>query len=73
MAREEYESAKSRMAGLEEELRELLVPKDPDDERNVVIEIRAGVGGEESALFAHSLLPHVQYVRRVQALEGLHC
>ena len=55
MAREEYESAKSRMAGLEEELRELLVPKDPDDERNVVIEIRAGVGGEESALFAHSL------------------
>ena len=43
------------MAGLEEELRELLVPKDPDDERNVVIEIRAGVGGEESALFAHSL------------------
>ena len=31
------------------------MPKDPDDERNVIIEIRAGVGGEESALFAHSL------------------
>lgn len=55
MAHEEYESAKARKAELSERLRELLVPKDPDDERNVIIEIRAGVGGEESALFAHSL------------------
>ena len=55
LAREEYEEAKSRLAGLEEQLRELLIPRDPDDDRNVIIEIRAGVGGEESALFAHSL------------------
>ena len=55
MAREEYEDAKKRKAALSERIKELLVPKDPDDERNVIIEIRAGVGGEESALFAHSL------------------
>lgn len=55
MAREEYEEAKARRSELDERLCELLVPKDPDDDRNVIIEIRAGVGGEESALFAHSL------------------
>ena len=55
MAREEYEDAKKRKTALSERIKELLVPKDPDDERNVIIEIRAGVGGEESALFAHSL------------------
>ena len=55
MAREEYEDAKKRKAALSERIKELLIPKDPDDERNVIIEIRAGVGGEESALFAHSL------------------
>ena len=55
MAREEYEDAKKRKTALLERIKELLVPKDPDDERNVIIEIRAGVGGEESALFAHSL------------------
>ena len=55
MAREEYEAAKSRSEALSARLKELLVPGDPDDERNVIIEIRAGVGGEESALFAHSL------------------
>ena len=55
MAREEYEDAKRRKAALTERIKELLIPKDPDDERNVIIEIRAGVGGEESALFAHSL------------------
>lgn len=55
MAREEYEDAKRRKAALTERIKELLIPKDPDDERSVIIEIRAGVGGEESALFAHSL------------------
>ena len=55
MAREEFESAKARMEELDGEIRLLLLPKDPNDERNVIIEIRSGVGGEESALFAHSL------------------
>ena len=55
MAREEYAEAKAAAPALEEKLRLLLLPKDPDDDKNVIVEIRAGVGGEEAALFAHSL------------------
>lgn len=55
MAQEEFETAKARRVALEQELRLLLLPRDPNDERNVILEIRSGVGGEESALFAHSL------------------
>ncbi|MBE6616749.1 MAG: peptide chain release factor 1 [Ruminococcaceae bacterium] len=52
MADEEYKQAKADIARIEEELKILLLPKDPLDEKNVVIEIRAGAGGEEAALFA---------------------
>lgn len=52
---EEYAQAKKDAEQLEEELRILLLPKDPNDDKNVIVEIRGGVGGEESALFAHSL------------------
>lgn len=52
---EEYTAAKKLAAELEEKLRILLLPKDPNDDKNVIVEIRGGVGGEESALFAHSL------------------
>ena len=55
MAREEFESAKRRLEELDGEIKVLLLPRDPNDERNVIIEIRSGVGGEESALFASSL------------------
>jgi len=55
MAKEELADAKERISKLEQELRILLLPKDPNDEKNVILEIRGGVGGEESALFAHSL------------------
>ena len=55
MAREEYESAREEIAQLEQELKILLLPPDPNDGKNVIMEIRAGVGGDESALFAHSL------------------
>ncbi len=55
IAQEEFEAAKARRAELEQALRLLLLPRDPNDERNVILEIRSGVGGEESALFAHSL------------------
>ncbi len=51
----EVEECKERAAVLSEELKILLLPKDPNDDRNVIIEIRAGAGGEEAALFAHSL------------------
>ncbi|OUN20935.1 peptide chain release factor 1 [Flavonifractor sp. An82] len=55
MAREEFQQAKEDIARLEDEIRILLLPRDPDDDKNVIVEIRAGVGGEEAALFAHSL------------------
>lgn len=52
LAEEEYKNAKNACVTLEEELKVLLLPKDPLDEKNVVIEIRAGAGGDEAALFA---------------------
>ena len=52
---EEYADAKRRSEELEQELKILLLPHDPNDEKSVIMEIRGGVGGEESALFAHSL------------------
>ena len=48
-------ASKTRRAELEQTLRVLLLPRDPNDDRNVILELRTGVGGEESALFAHSL------------------
>lgn len=56
LAREELASAQAACRRREEELRRLLVPRDPGDSRNVVLELRGGVGGEEGALFAASLL-----------------
>ena len=55
MAQEEYRQAKADAEQLEEQLKILLLPRDPNDSKNVIVEIRAGVGGEESALFGHSL------------------
>ncbi|MCW8194925.1 peptide chain release factor 1 [Proteobacteria bacterium 005FR1] len=55
MAEEELESGKSRRESLEEELQKLLLPKDPKDEKNVFLEIRAGTGGDEAAIFAGDL------------------
>ncbi len=55
LAQEELADAKARIAALEHRLRILLLPKDPNDDKSVIVEVRAGVGGEESALFAHSL------------------
>ena len=55
LAQLEMSEAKDAIAHLTEELKILLLPRDPNDDRNVIVEIRAGAGGEESALFAHSL------------------
>ena len=52
---EEFSAAKKRSEDLEQELKILLLPHDPNDDKSVIMEIRGGVGGEESALFAHSL------------------
>ena len=55
LAQEEFLEAKDEVERLEQEIKILLLPKDPNDSKNVIVEIRAGVGGEESALFANSL------------------
>jgi len=55
MAEEEYYSSKEKLPSLEEELKILLLPKDENDDSNVIIEIRGGAGGEEAALFAYNL------------------
>ena len=55
LAQEEYQTALEDLPRLERELQILLLPGDPNDGKNVIVEIRAGVGGEEAALFAHSL------------------
>src|SRR5438105_14695600 len=54
-AQEELEKLEPRVAGIEEELKVLLLPKDPNDEKNVILEIRAGTGGDEASLFAAEL------------------
>ncbi len=55
MLKEELSEAKDMIPGLEERLKILLLPKDPNDEKNVIVEIRAGVGGDEAALFASDM------------------
>jgi peptide chain release factor 1 len=61
MAQEEYDTLKVQLVGLEERLKELLVPEDPNDTKNFIMEIRGGTGGEEAALFASDL--HRMYTR----------
>ena len=55
LAREEANMLQAEMEGLEQRLRFLLLPKDPNDDKNVILEIRAGTGGDEAALFAGDL------------------
>ena len=55
LCQETYTAAKKTKEELYGQLQILLLPKDPNDEKSVIVEIRGGVGGEESALFAHSL------------------
>ena len=52
LAKEELNESKARIEELEQELKVLLLPKDPNDDKNVIVEIRAGAGGDEAALFA---------------------
>jgi peptide chain release factor 1 len=66
LARGEVSDLRERIQEVESELRVLLVPKDPNDEKNVVLEIRAGTGGEEAALFASDLFrTYSRYAERV--------
>ena len=64
-AQDEINAAKVTMTNLVDELQKMLLPKDPNDERNILLEIRAGTGGDESALFAGDLLRmYTRYAER---------
>ena len=67
LAKEEILHLTSRRAELDQEIKRLLIPKDPDDERDIILEIRAGTGGEEAALFAKDLFR--MYVRYTEAMK----
>ncbi len=65
LTEEEILSCKKRLEEIEGELKVLLIPKDPNDDKNVILEIRAGAGGEEAALFAYELYRmYVKYAER---------
>ncbi len=65
LAQEEIATAKARIEQLEADLQKMLLPKDPNDERNIYLEIRAGTGGDEAALFAGDLLRmYTRYAER---------
>ncbi|MGI6296598.1 MAG: peptide chain release factor 1 [Armatimonadota bacterium] len=65
LAQIELDELKDKIAGYEDELRVMLIPKDPNDEKDVIVEIRAGTGGEESGLFAGDLLRmYTRYAER---------
>ena len=70
MAQEELKELKERKEELEEQLHILLLPKDPNDEKNVIVEIRGGVGGDEAALFAGDLFR--MYTKYAEA-QGWRC
>ncbi|HQD12544.1 MAG TPA: PCRF domain-containing protein, partial [Chitinophagales bacterium] len=56
MAKAELDEQEKSLPGLEEEIRYLLIPKDPEDDKNAILEIRAGTGGDEASIFAGDLL-----------------
>ena len=65
LLKEEHGDAKKRIEELEQELKILLLPKDPNDDKNVIVEIRAGAGGDEAALFAAEMYRlYVKYAER---------
>ena len=55
LCQEEYTALKKQLEELEQELKILLLPRDPNDDKSVIVEIRGGVGGEETGRFCHSL------------------
>ncbi len=70
MAQEELATLEPRLAEIDEALKILLLPKDPNDDKNVVLEIRAATGGDEASLVCGGGLSHVPAVCRAAPLEG---
>ena len=76
MAREEAAACEARIPELEEEIKLLLIPADPQDERNAILEIRGGTGGDEAAIFAGDLFLEAGSIecqrRRIGRIQGNH-
>ena len=70
MIKETLNDSKKRVEELEQELKILLLPKDPNDDKNVIVEIRAGAGGDEAALFAAEIYRMYVHYAEKQRLEG---
>lgn len=70
MAKAELEEFKSRLEPLEEAIKIMLIPKDPDDDKNVIIEIRAGAGGDEASIFAGDL--YRMYIKYIESMGWKH-
>ena len=70
MVKEELSASRKRLEELERELKILLLPKDPNDDKNVIVEIRAGAGGDEAALFAAEVYRMYVHYAESQRLEG---
>ncbi len=66
-AQEELDKLEARVGGVEEELKVLLLPKDPNDEKDVILEIRAGTGGDEATLFAAEMFACTRATRKRRA------
>lgn len=70
LAKEELSESKANVERLEEELKILLIPKDPNDDKNIIVEIRAGAGGDEAAHVCGRRGPHVPELCGRTPLEG---
>ena len=70
MAQQEIREKGAQLSRIEEELKLLLLPRDPNDEKNVIVEIRGGAGGEEAALFRLQPVPDVHLLRGEKGLEN---
>ena len=68
LAHEEEHLLEQRKENVERDLKLLLLPRDPNDDKNVILEIRAGTGGDEASLFAARTFPHVFALRRIAGL-----
>ena len=62
MAKMELDEANEKIPKLEEDIKFLLIPKDPEDAKNVIVEIRAGTGGDEASIFAGDLIQNVYQI-----------
>ena len=73
MAKAEMDEAQDQIPVLEDEIKLLLIPKEPEDSKNAVVELRAGTGGDEASIFAGDFIQNVFKILRKQRMECFYC